>query len=224
MLSIVYSSGNDDKQFFKYDESDMDEQIVRHSEYFWTLFNKNHERIIHLIEDERNLHIHRCLYAFNRIQFSEGPVALLFSGGVGKDYSDFYADELNCCIFSHHLTEMGYERSNIMCFVEGKAFEAELAPFQKLQIQVFYDTILCSYVEFKHALGYQVFEKIWNNPNIFAYSILKAVMDSKGPVLIYFTNHGNKNTLYFPYPPHLYTKNLNNENFQFSIVFIVLMF
>lgn len=135
----------------------------------------------------------------NEAPFKEGPVALLFAGGLQASKTQFYADETNCCLMAHHLYEMGYDQENIMCFVEGGIFDTlNFPPFSPGQIYISADTLFCSYKSFKD-FGFKVFEGILNNSFIFSYSIIKAVIEAKGPVLIYFSNHGNNSFLFFPY-------------------------
>lgn len=40
---------------------------------------------------------------FERAPFNEGPVVLLFAGGSKTNVRNLYANELNCCLFAHHL-------------------------------------------------------------------------------------------------------------------------
>lgn len=133
--------------------------------------------------------------------FYNSPVALLFAGGAQDSKSQYYTDEINCCLLTHHLCEMGYQQDNIMCFVEGDIFESSLLPpFTANQIRISKEMILCSYHIFKTYLGFTIFEGSLNNPSIFLFAIIKAVMDAKAPVLIFFSNHGGNDTLSFPYP------------------------
>lgn len=169
---------------------------------------------------------HRYLYQKTIAPFTNGPVALLFSSGYENNLFEHYADELNCCILSHHLYEMGYSKENIMCFIEGKVFETDLFPFEKGQIHVSHDKVLCSYEIFRTKFRYLVFTKEINTSYIFEYAIIKAVVDAKGPVLIYFTHHGCKYSIFFPYSPNIYFKESfqtlceSLDNFEKNILFI----
>lgn len=178
-----------------------DHIIKMQTEYFWKLYDLIKEELgdKYLLRREEAISYFR---PFERAHFTNGPVALLFGGGIPKRSSNLYPDELNCCMFAHHLREIGYESQNILCFIEDLTFDTSKYPLLDEWIQVFHDTVLCSHYSFTLNLSFRTITEELNNARFFLFSILKAVMDSKGPVLVYFTCHVEEYGLHFPFEPH----------------------
>lgn len=195
---------DNNQKFFKYDFSKQEEKKLNQSEYFWKQFDlippKQKKEFKHI---NHNNYTYRYLMPSERAPFYEGPVALLFAGGSKTNIRNLFANELNCCLFSHHLREMGYSSQNIVCFIEDYvAFSADICfyPFGIGQVQITKDKVLCPIYAFHKILNNNIIKGAFNNSSIFKFSVIKTVMDAKGPVVIYYSNQGN--SLIFPYPPY----------------------
>lgn len=200
-LYFKYKLDNDNasRNFLKFDKSQKNSIIGKQAYYFWGLIQSIDNLVFRSIASD-SFYAHFYLYPHSRAPFSDGPVALLFSGRLDKKTPQLFSDELNCCLFAHHLHEMGYNKENIMCFIEREKLN------RNNQIQVFKDKVLCSYDYFRDHLGFLFFRSQYNSPDMFAYSIFKAVADAKGPVLVYYNHHGSEKFLYFSYKPKILMK------------------
>lgn len=194
LYNVKFTNDKNNK-FFKFIDTIEDPDIFKQTKYFWRLWdNINQKQRVFILNNNSCSYL--CPYTRN--PFHDSPVALLFAGGNPTAKSHLYPDEQNCCLLAHHLNEIGYKKGNIMCFVEGKVFKKELyPPFKSNQIRFSNNMVLCSY-QYYTDIGFKVFEGSLNSSSIFSFSIIKAVMDAKGPVLIFFSNHGGEYAIHFP--------------------------
>lgn len=111
-IPLIFMSGlkkdDDERMFFKYDETvQYKANFLKLAEYFWMFYDKIPEKQREFLTKFQRKIPDNYLCHHEISPFYRGPVTLMFAGEIQGRSRNYYPEEMNCILLSHHLREMG---------------------------------------------------------------------------------------------------------------------